>query len=83
MKTPAYHALKEGQIKLLDVITHLNEDEIFSRKSLDRNTRDKTRPMLTIRRNQNTASGIKNLLSESKNWCVHCYVSTSQALCLQ
>ena len=80
MKTPAYHALKEGQIKLLDVITHLNEDEIISRESLDRNTRDKTRPMLTIRRNQNTASGIKNLLSKSKNWC---YVSTSQALYLQ
>ena len=83
MKTPAYHALKEGQIKLLDVITHLNEDKIISREWFDQCTRDKTRPMLTIRRNQYTASGIKNLLSKSKNWCVHCYVSTSQALYLQ
>jgi hypothetical protein len=69
LKTPAFHALKEGQIKLLDVITHLNEDKIFSREGFDKSTWDKTRPMLTIRRNHKTASGTKDLLSKIKDKC--------------
>ena len=67
LKTPAYHTLKDGQIKLLDVITHLNEEKIVSRERFDESTWDKTRPMLTIRRNHNTASGTKALLHKSKN----------------
>ena len=69
LKTSAYHALKDGQIKLLDVITHLNEEKIVSSERFDESTWDKTRPMLTIRRNHNTASGKKGLLQKSNNLC--------------
>ena len=64
MKSPAYHALKEGQLRFLDVITQLNEDDIQSKEWLEHTTKSKTRPMLTIQRNNSTPSGIKNLLNK-------------------
>jgi hypothetical protein len=64
LKTPAYHAMKEGQIKFLDVITQLNEDNIESKKWFEQITKSKTRPLLTIQRNQNTPSGIKSLFNK-------------------
>ena len=61
--SPAHHELKEGHIKLLDIITALNEDSIFSAESFRKSTRDKTRPTLSLLRNQNTPP-VKPLLSK-------------------
>lgn len=66
MGTPAVHELKAGRIKFLDIITQLNEDPIHSVKWFEQNTRDKTRPQLTLLRNHNTPSGIKPLLTKGK-----------------
>ena len=62
LHTPAHRELKDEHIKLLDVITQLNEDKIFSGDWFRQSTRDKTKPMLTVMRNRNTPS-IKTLLS--------------------
>jgi hypothetical protein len=56
--------MKEGLIKFLDVITQLNEDDIESKKWFEQISKSKTRPLLTIQRNQNTPSGIKNLFNK-------------------
>lgn len=66
MGTPAVHELKAGRIKFLDIITQLNEDPIHSVKWFEQNTRDKTRPQLTLLRNHNTPSGIKPLLTKAE-----------------
>ena len=82
LKTPAYHAMKEGQIKFLDVITQLNEDDIESKKWFEQITKSKTRPLLTIQRNQNTPSGIKNLFNKGSTSfvaqrCIYFYYFSS------
>ena len=62
--TAAHSALKEGHIKLLDIVTQLNEDDIRSKEWFEQSTKSKTRPMLTILRNQNTPSNIKGLITK-------------------
>jgi hypothetical protein len=64
LKTPAYHAMKEGKIKFLDVITQLDESDIESKMWFEQITKSKTRPLLTIQRNQNTPSGIRSLFNK-------------------
>ena len=55
--TPAHDALRSGDLKLLDHITHLNEDKINSKKNwFEQSTMDKTRPMLTLWRNNDFPS---------------------------
>jgi hypothetical protein len=66
--TPAHHKLKEGKIKLLDIITQLNEDDVASGDLFQQSTRDKTRPILTLMRNHKAPS-MKNLLSKVKDKC--------------
>ena len=61
--SPAYKALKEGDIKFFDVITELNEERVTMGVLFRQNTRDKTRPELTLKRNRNTPS-IKTLLTK-------------------
>ena len=62
--TPGHRELKEGNIKLLDEITQLNEEDIVAGPDwFEQSTRDKTRPLLTLMRNSKTPS-IKNLLSK-------------------
>ena len=63
LDSPAYKALKEGDIKLFDVITELNEERVTMGVLFRQNTRDKTRPELTLKRNRNTPS-IKTLLTK-------------------
>ena len=63
MATPALDKFKNGKIKLLDVITQLNEDDIDSKEEFQQSTRDKTEPLLTLERKRTTPS-IKNLLSK-------------------
>ena len=63
VQTPAYAALKDGGIKLCDIITHLNEDKVTDGELFRLSTRDKTRPELTLKRNRKIPS-IANLLSK-------------------
>ena len=63
LRTPAHHELKEGNIKFLDIITQLNEDDIQSGKWFEQSTKDKTKPMLTILR-RSKKPPVKNLLSK-------------------
>ena len=67
--TPAYDEFKSGKIKLLDVITQLNEDDIDSKEEFQRSTRDKTIPLLTLERKRTTPS-IKNLLTKGTYTCI-------------
>ena len=64
--------MKEGLIKFLDVITQLNEGDIESKKWFEQITKSKTRPLLTIQRNQNTPSGIKNLFNKGSIYLICC-----------
>ena len=70
--TSAHNALKDGHIKLLDTITHMNEDEIQSKEWFDQFTRSKTRPLLTILRNHNSPSGIKALITKGTADVIFC-----------
>lgn len=69
LKSPAYNELKEGRIKLLDIITQLNKEAIWEEESFKQSTRDKTKPELTLMRNHRTPS-IKSLLSKGMYPCV-------------
>ena len=71
LNTPAHHALKDGHIKFLDVITQLNEDDIESKEWFEHSTKSKTRPLITILRNQNTAFGIKHFLNKGLSSLCH------------
>jgi hypothetical protein len=68
LDTPAHRELKSGKIKLLDIITQLNEEDIESGESFRQSTRDKTRPLLTLMRDHKTPS-INSLLSKVKDKC--------------
>lgn len=50
LDTSGHRELKDGNIKLMDLITQLNEDKIRSREWFEQSTRDKTRPQLTLLR---------------------------------
>ena len=63
--TAAHSALKDGKIKLLDIVMQLNEEDISSREWFEQSTKSKFRPMLTILRNQNTPN-IKPLLNKGR-----------------
>ena len=68
--TTAYKKLKDGEIKLLDLITQLNEEDIESGEWFQQSTRDKTMPLLTLMRNHKTPS-ISGLLSKGGHSVVH------------
>ena len=69
LTSPAYDKFKNGKIKLLDVITQLNEEDIDSKEAFQRSTRDKTMPLLTLERKRTTPP-IKSLLIKGIYTCV-------------
>ena len=70
LDTPAHHELRSGKIKLLDIITQLNEEDIGSGEWFRQSTRDKTKPLLTLIRNHKIPS-ITSLLSRGRHSVVH------------
>ena len=70
LDTPAHRELKSGKIKLLDVITQLNEEDIESGELFRQSTRDKTKPLLTLMRDHKTPS-INSLLSKGRHTVMH------------